>query len=62
MLLLKIVGGILAAAAAGAYLQLGLYLTTPGTPIPLMDGAGQWLAWIATPIVIVTVLAESQTK
>lgn len=56
MLVIKIIGVIICAGLIGAYIQVGLFLTASGSPIWWMIGLGQWLAWVAIPIAITTVV------
>lgn len=58
----KIFGVIVLAGMAGAYFQLGLYLTSHGTPFPIMYGLGPWMAWLSAPIAIVAVLWNDVDK
>jgi len=58
----KIVGITALVWLAGAYFQLGLYLTSFGTPFPIMHGLGQWLAWVCAPLAIGAVLINELTE
>lgn len=60
MVVLKVLGIVLLMAFLGAYMEIGLWLTTIGTPIWWMHGLGQWLAWMFTPIAVVGVLIHDR--
>jgi hypothetical protein len=60
MVIIRIIGIIAIVAALGAYIQLGLFLTTYRTPIWWMYGLGQWFAWLAIPPAIVLAIAWSE--
>lgn len=52
------VAGVAGLFILGFYIQTGLWLTSQGTPLWWMEGLGQWLAWIGTPVAITIVIVN----